>query len=204
MLPDAVSTIPTDDAELAKAELRRNPLYTKIPEDRKEWYIDQSLTLGADAAREQLGMGRSIQALLQASGVELIKRHARTVGGQTALRSEIEFRADKSTITVYMDSIDSIYENSAAFAPKGLKLSKGKAFEMHVAHEFYHYLEFSSGTTTSQRLPKLEIPLLGKLKRRVELNETCEIAAQAFAKRFCGLSVLPTYYDLLFMKTRSL
>lgn len=204
MLPDVVTAIPTDDVELAKAELKRNPLYSKIPDDRKGWYIDQSLTIGVQAAEEQLERGASIVSLYAQDGVELIKRRSGAVSKQTALRSEIEFKKERSTVTVYLDSIDSIYENGSRFAPKGLRLSRNKALEMHLAHEFFHFLEFSSGQTVSQRLPKLEVGFLGRFKRHVEVNETCEIAAQAFAKRFCSLEVLPTYYDLLYIKTREL
>lgn len=201
MISDTVAAIPTADVELANAELRRNPLYDKFTDERKGWYIEQSLAIGTQAAEEQLERGAGITSLYASDGVELIKHRARTVGKQTALRSEIEFSGKGSSVTVYLDSIDSIYENSARFAPPGLRLSRNKALEMHLAHEFFHYLEFSSGQTVSQRLPKLEVGFLGKLKRRIEVNETCEIAAQAFAKRFCGLEVLPTYYDLLYIKT---
>jgi hypothetical protein len=201
MALEAVSAIPTDSVELADAELRRNPLYPRFPENRKEWYIEQSLMLGTQAADRQLERGDDIQKLVRESGIELVRRSEHTTGRPSALRSEIEYREEGSTITVYMDSIRSMSRNSREFAPPGLALTAERSFEMHVAHEFYHYLEFASGSTTSQRLPKIEISWLGKFKRRVELSETCEIAAQAFAKRFCGLEVLPTYYDLLLVKT---
>lgn len=204
MTLECVSAMPADSRELADAELRRNPLYSKFPEDRKEWYIEQSLMLGMEAADRQLEHGTDIMELVKENGIRLVRRSECTAGQQSALRSEIEYREDGSTIIVYMDSIRSLYANACEFAPPGIALQADEIFEMHVAHEFYHYLEFASGKTTSQRLPKIEIAWLGRLKRHVELRETCEIAAQAFAKRFCGLKVLPTYYDLLLIKTHEL
>lgn len=201
---ELVSAIPTDSRELADAELRRNPLYSKLPEDRKEWYIEQSLMLGMEAAYRQLEHGTDILELVKENGIKLVRRSECTAGQQSALRSEIEYREEGSTIIVYMDSIRSLYANASEFAPPGIALQADEVFKMHVAHEFYHYLEFASGKTTSQRLPKAEIAWMGKLKRHIELSETCEIAAQAFAKRFCGLKVLPTYYDLLLIKTRGM
>lgn len=201
MTLEAVSAIPTDSKELADAELRRNPLYSKFPDDRKEWYIEQSLMLGTEAADRQLEHSADILKLVRENGIELVRRSECTAGQQSALRSEIEYREDGSRIVIYMDSIRSLYANCREFAQPGIELQADEIFEMHVAHEFYHYIEFASGRTTSQRLPKIEVAWLGKLRRHIELRETCEIAAQAFAKRFCGLKVLPTYYDLLLIKT---
>jgi hypothetical protein len=201
---ERASAIPTDSRELADAELRRNPLYSKFPEDRKEWYIKQSLMLGTEAADRQLEHCTDILKLVKENGIKLVRRSECSAGKQSALRSEIEYREDECTITVYMDSIRSLYANCHEFAPPGIALQADEIFEMHVAHEFYHYLEFISGKTTSQRLPKIEIAWLGKFRRHIELEETCEIAAQAFAKRFCGLKVLPTYYDVLLIKTHGM
>lgn len=202
MATNSPFVVPTDSRELANAELRRNPLYARFSDEGKEWYIEQSLKLGTETAEQQLERDDNILRLLEEDGVELIRKSGSDVNSPSALRSEIEFKANGSKILIYMDSVRSISENSRKHAPHDLKLQEKGAFEMHVAHEYFHYLEFASGKTTSQRLPRMEIAWLGKLKRRIEVRETCEIAAQAFAMRFCGLSVLPTYYDLLLIETR--
>jgi len=197
-IPD--ETIPTGSEDLACAELRRSPIYNRISENEKRWYVEQSLRIGTDTAEEQLAKGRGLCVLMRENGVEIVLDGSRSAGHGTALRSEIEFNKVRTRITVYEDSIKQIAESCAKDCGCGLRLTRKEVLDMHLAHEFFHYLEFSSGMTTSQRLPKVELTYLGVIKRRIELYECCEVAAQAFSKRFCGLKVLPTYYDLLYLR----
>lgn len=161
------------------------------------------MQIGTEEAEKQLSRGDGLGMLVRKENIELIRKPSRSVGRGTALRSEIEFTSDHTRITIYEDSIDRIVRDCADFVPRELRLSRGKAFDMHLAHELFHHIEFSSGKTVSERLPKVEITQLGFIKRRLEVNECCEIAAQAFAKRFCGLKVLPTYYDLAYVRAHS-
>lgn len=196
----AEKDIPVSSFELGRMELQKSPIYEKIPEAERKCYIEESLRYGQEAADKMLKKNKSIFQLLDENKIKLEKKESRKVGGAFTLRGEINFDKVDCSITVNEESIQSIYRGGRQSLPKELILSQKQALEVHLSHEFFHYLEFKSGETVSERLPKARVPLFLKLSHQVEVIECSEIAAHAFAKQFCHLKVLPNYYDLHYIR----
>lgn len=182
----------------------KSPIYEKIPEDVRKRYIEDSIRIGKEAAEKMLAQNKSIFELLNENNVKVEKKTPRKDSKQFTLRGEINFKKDSCTITVYEDSIQSIYKGCGQSLPKGLAVTQKQALEVHLSHEFFHYLEFKSGKTVSERLSKVRVPLFFTLTHQVEVTECSEIAAHAFAKQFCQLQVLPNYYDLFYLQQQRL
>jgi hypothetical protein len=70
---------------------------------------------------------------------------------------------------------------------------------LHLAHEYFHYLEFTSGQSVSERLESVETFRLFGLSRKAKINKCSEVAAHAFAKTSLGLPWLPNGYDYIYL-----
>lgn len=197
-------SIPSSSYQLGEVELKKNAIYEKISDDAREYYISRSLQIGKETARSIQESGKDIYQLLHEHNIQLVKKKTDPFNQDFILRGEIHFTKKQSVISIYEDSINSIYQNYQEVLPSEFILTKEQAREAHLCHEFFHYLEFKQGQTVSQKLGKIQIPTLLGLTRNVEILECSEIAAHAFAKQFCQLNVMPNYYDVLYLQQRKL
>lgn len=193
------ASIPTASFELGRLELQKSPIYEKMSEEEQCYYINRSLEMGKQAAKKMQEQQKTIFQLIEEQQICLIKKKVSKYTGDFILRGDIHFTPSKCEITVYEDSLQSIYKEADGSLPKAMVLTSKQALAVHLSHEFFHYLEFQSGKTISERLDKLQVPgIFGRI-RRVEVLACSEIAAHAFAKQFCQLKVLPNYYDLHYL-----
>ena len=190
-------SIPITDEELGFRELEQDSLYRKIPEPMKGFYVKESLQKGREAAGQW--RGKRIQEALEEKGIEVVMKAHQSMAKMVRLRGEICFTKEKSSITVYEDSLQSMAEACMAL-PKGFSISREKCLEVHLAHEFFHYLEFEEGKTVAEKLPKAQIGKFFGWTRMASIQQSSEIAAHAFAKEMCGLKVLPNYYDMVYIE----
>lgn len=191
--------IPTSSFELGQLELQKSPVYEKMTDGEQAYYIIQSLKIGKEAAQKMQTKNKTILELIEEQGIRLIKKKLSKFPDDFILRGEIHFTQSSCEITVYEDSIQSIYKDGCQSLPAGMALSQKQALAVHLSHEFFHYLEFQSGKTVSEHLAKLSVPNFFGRMRQVEVFASSEIAAHAFAKQFCQLNVLPNYYDIYYL-----
>lgn len=190
------SEIPISSKLLGYKELEKSPIYDKIPKDKREYYVEESLEIGKNTAKQVQTENKNIYQLLDDHKIVLEKKRSGKILSNFTLRGEINFSEKKCKIIVYEESIEEIFESGKKLLPKQFVLSKEQALEVHLSHEYFHYLEFISGKTVSENLGKIRVPLVMNLTHRVDVIECSEIAAHSFAKQFCHLDVLPNYYDL--------
>ncbi|KAF1299410.1 hypothetical protein BAU15_01830 [Enterococcus sp. JM4C] len=195
------STIPTSSMELGRKELEKSPIYDKIPEVRKEYFIKESLRIGKEEAAKFQAEEKDIFQLFDEHKIELEKRKSTKESKGFTLRGEINYYKNNCKIIVYEESIDAIYQSGIG-AMKQFSITKKQTLAMHLCHEFFHYLEFSSGKTVSEKLGKIRVPYFFNVTRLVDVIECSEIAAHSFAKQFCQLEVLPNYYDLYYLNQK--
>lgn len=194
-----VTSIPTASFDLGHLELQKSPVYEKMTVDEQSYYITQSLLIGKEAAQKMQAKKKTIFQLIEEEKIHLIKKQANKYTGDFILRGDIHFTQSSCEITIYEDSIQSIYKDEKQSLPKWIALTQKQALAVHLSHEFFHYLEFQSGKTVSEQLAKLKISgFFGRI-RQVEVLACSEIAAHAFAKQFCQLNVLPNYYDIHYL-----
>lgn len=184
------------DLPLSLMELRRDPMYRRIPEERRLWYAERSLRDGREAVEgtEPLAIGE----LLERAGIDV--RIEGASGGMfgSALRAQIDWTGKVPRIVVYRESMRQLAEAASAFPGTFGELTAEAAADIHLAHEYYHWLEYARGAFTAERLDPVEIRF-GPWKRKASVRQCGEIAAHAFAKRLLKLPHLPNLLDYLYL-----
>lgn len=183
------------DRILALCELSNDLFYHKIPPEKRSLYVDASLAAGEKAALDWAG--REIQDIYRAQGISIAYTDSPKNTFGVLLRGQAELSREGCSVTVCRDSIRELARHSAF---EGLPaLDEEAALRVHLAHEFFHYLEFRDGSPVGERLESVETARLWKLSRRAHIGRCGEIAAHAFAKALAGISVLPNFYDYLYL-----
>ena len=179
------------DGACAFSDLKEDFVYARIPRGRRGYYIQRGLELGREAARQYAG--QDMRALLARDGVEI-----RRVEGPSpiGLHAQICYDGKNRQVDLFPATAR---ELSQAAAGAGLELAPEELETVFLAHEFYHWLEYSAGVLASAKCDPVEWKVLGLLPRRAQVRRVDEIAAFAFAKQFCRLPVHPKAMDYLLL-----
>ena len=182
------------DEILSLLELKEDSLFHKIPKNRIKYYIEESINIGKKAALQY--KNEDIESLLGKNGVELIIKE-KSPTKNLDIRGEIIFDKKEKKIIIYKDSIDQIIET---LKESSFNVTKGQIYKIHLAHEFYHFLEYSNNKNTNDQLNKIEVNILGNvIKRRATILKTREIAAHAFCKELVNLKFHPKILDYVYL-----
>lgn len=183
------------DEVLALCELSNDLLYHKIPEEKLLYYIRESLREGKEAA--MIYQGLDIQELCKENKIEIayIKESKKSYG--VSFRAQTEMDNKHCKIWIFEGSIRELSKNSSSNGRKGITYEE--ALNIHLAHEFFHYLEYSKEGFIADKLEPILRINLPFLKKKAQLLKCSEIAAHAFAKELLGLSELPNIYDYLYL-----
>lgn len=143
-------------------------------------------------------VGRPLEGELVRMGVEL-RRLGDAPGGErasvrvAALTTYDSRPAGMRRVDLYVGEIARKHE---ALLGLGVEMSLDDLVELHLAHEFYHVLEFSSGRRTERLVPPMRVRgLLGVRSRPA--RRSSEVAAHAFARAWLGHGPHPVLIDAL-------
>ena len=170
-------------------ELTDDPLFDKIRPERYAEYIDTAL---ADA-REKAG-AYGIASLRDWMAGNDIGYEVVTSGSPMLIHSETVLRNGRITIKIYEDVIRELSDCIEAI---GLRMETETLMTLHLAHEFYHCLEYRNETDLSRKCPAVDYRFMGLITRKGYVSRTREIAAHAYAGEVCGLSFHPKLLDYL-------
>lgn len=184
-----------DDCVLAVCELSNDLLYHKIPKDKLAYYVDGSLKAGIDAARQYADV--DLEGMYRQDGISVEYKEDGKGAFGMAYRGQITLSKDGCSLEIFRSSIRELAENSknGAFPP----LTYEQARDIHLAHEFFHYLEYRGNCFVSEALEPVTTMQVFGLKRRARINRCSEVSAHAFAKALLRLPVLPNYYDYIYL-----
>ena len=184
-----------NDRILALCELSNDLLYGKIPADRTAYYIDSSLEAGRAAAREYAGT--DIRELYRTNEIQIqyCQENKSTFG--VVLRGQTVMGKEEVKVELYSASIESLAKNSRIYNSQPVDYNT--ALNIHLAHEFFHFLEYKKKSFVSEELDSVVIMKLFGLRRRARINRCSEIAAHAFAKELLHLPYLPNLYDYAYL-----
>ena len=179
------------DEAFAFSDLRVDFVYNRIPRDRRQYYIAEGLRIGAETARKY--RGRDIRELLCNDGVAI-----RTIDtpSPSGMHAQIYYDGGERRIEIFTETAKRFAD---ALADVPIPLSQEQAQEIFLAHEFYHWLEYSKGRGTEMLCAPVERKLLGLIPQRLRVHRVCEIAAFQFCKEYCGLPVHPKAVDYLLL-----
>lgn len=184
-----------DDRVLALCELSNDMLFHKIPRDRLPLYADGSLAAGREAA--QTLAGRDILDLYRKNGIAILEKPSGKGQFGIILRGQATFSREGCQVEIYRESIRTLASHSGG--PREPPLSYEEAFRIHLAHEYFHFLEYRRGRTVAEELPDVVTLAFLGLRRRARINRCSEAAAHAFAQTLLGLPHLPNLYDYRYL-----
>lgn len=203
------------DNVLAMCELMNDLLYQKIPEGMHKYYVDQSLSLGFEAAQsiKRKKQTTDMEQLYQEAGIEIIYEDKCGKNYGVSFRAQSEYGKDGSAkVRIYKDSIALLALGSRSAEDDYGQIDTKTALQIHLAHEYFHYLEYCSSERKDEQVmeiynkgyvsdylkPVLLFSFL-KWQRTGNILRCSEIAAHAFAKELLALPVLPNYYDYIYL-----
>ncbi|VYU67651.1 hypothetical protein [Clostridium tertium] len=182
-----------NDEVLSLLELKEDMLFHKLSKDDIAYYIKESINIGKNLAKEY--KDKNIENILKENNVE-IKVEKDSLGKKDSIRAEIHFDKKTKEIKIYEDSINKMFNT---VKDSSLKINKKKIYEIHLAHEFYHFLEFKDDNYTNNKLKKIVSISIGPLKRKSTILKTREIAAHAFCKELLNLKFHPKALDYIYL-----
>lgn len=184
-----------DERVLALCELSNDMLFHKIPQEQLPLYVDGSIGAGRETARAL--EGRDIFDLYRESGVAIRESGSGKRGYGLILRGQATMGKEGCSVEVFRDSIQALSQHSGG--PGEPCLTYDEALRIHLAHEYFHFWEYQSGSSIVERLPSVTTLTVLKLQRKAKINRCAEAAAHAFAKELLGLPDLPNLYDYRYL-----
>ncbi|GAA0087069.1 hypothetical protein UT300007_35100 [Clostridium sp. CTA-7] len=181
------------DEILSLLELKEDRLFHKIPKEKLNYYIYEANKIGRDIASKY--KNEDIDLLLKNNGVAVLVKD-KCESKNLDIRGEIIFDEKERQIIIYKNSMEQIVETLKKY---GFNISKKEVYKIHLAHEFYHFLEFINNKNTNDLLDKIDITLLGVIKRKATILKVREIAAHAFCKELLNLNFHPKILDYIYL-----
>ncbi|TGY43389.1 hypothetical protein E5347_00855 [Clostridium sartagoforme] len=182
-----------NDEILSFLELKEDIVFHKIPKNKIRYFLNEASNIGRKEAKKYKDI--TLEKLLKDNGVEVIIEETCPTK-KLDIRGEIIFDKKEKKITIYKNSIDQLYKS---LNESGFKVSREKVYQIHLAHEFYHFLEFKNKKNTNELLEKVETISIGPIKRKSSILKTREIAAHSFCKELLNLKFHPKLMDYLFL-----
>ncbi|MNJ38467.1 hypothetical protein D3C77_333140 [compost metagenome] len=201
MLQEAIDAL--SDEVLACAELAQDPLFHKISKNRIPYYVRASLDRGKQMAGNYTGA--SIRTLCQREGLRYEISGKSGKFHHVSFRAQIDFAKNPPEIIVYSSSLSEMQQALETILGHEESPDMDRLIDIHLAHEFYHYLEYKAGRFTNELLEPIEVLRLGFYTKRSSVVKCSEIAAHAFCKELIGLPYLPNLLDYAYLiKTQAM
>lgn len=181
------------DRLMSLSELSEDPLFNKIPKEKINYYIENSIEMGKNKA---ILMKTNFEDMTL---IEICKYNGIVVNiydknykvMDTSYRAEIYY--SENQINILKPSINLMKEEL------GDSFSIEEIIDIHIAHELYHFLEYKDGKDTGDLLLPITTMKIGKFSRKSKLIKTCEIAAHAFCKEYLKLPFHPKALDFMYL-----
>ena len=168
-----MNAYPFPGRELAMDELRRDVCFLKIPPSDYEKVIDIAWDSGTNAAKEMSFdfLSKSIGQIAEDSGLRVVRKNSDNVIGGT--RYFCDYLTGQSEIILYLKAVQLWADQN--------KLEMQLAENLILAHEYYHFLEYSRIGFTSRKYSVPAIKIGNLSLGKTGIRAMSEIGAHAFA-----------------------
>lgn len=170
-----MKNFPFPSRETALDELKRDPCFGKIPPEEVPSLVDLAWERGASAAEKivkKYGGGADFDRIARDAGLTVCRVDTDYVAGKTRYFSD--YIPGQKTVNLYTRSVAKWAESNG--------LTQEDAENLILAHEYFHFLEWTSLGLTS-RLCTVPILSVGRLKLgKTGIRALSEIGAHAFAR----------------------
>ena len=184
------------DRALAWLDLRRDAVFNKIPIARRRYYLEHALAAGENAAANL--PHRDLERLYAENDISIKLATHGGVFFSARLRAQLEYSKAqrRRQVTLYLPSLDSL---RASCAQMGYTMSEREIIHIHLAHEFFHFLEYHHHQPVPATLDKVCHFAFGPWRSYATVMATSEIAAHRFCQRLNGLPFYPSWFDWLWL-----
>lgn len=176
-----------DDKVFSYIELNNDPMSSYIEKEKVADYLSFSMDYGKKRADTY-----NISMIMDELKKNNVPINMKSCTGFNQIRSQIYYSKKEQYIDVFKDSLlglQCLLDGSDFF------MSLKELNILHIAHEFYHYLEYSSGIFVNDMCKSVNYKFLGVFPQKATIMRTREIAAHMFAKNLCGLTFHPMALD---------
>lgn len=198
LLPDCLFGL--SDEVLGCMELKQDPLFHKIPPANIPYYVHESLQAGRLAAAAYKGHG--IRELCRNNGLHYEITEASGKFHNVSFRAQIDFAKKPPEIILYASSLkgmQTVCKHVLGELSGTAETDLDLLVDIHLAHEFYHWLEYRDKVFTNEKLETIEVFKLGPFTKKSSVVQCCEIAAHAFCKELLDLPCLPNFLDYAYL-----
>lgn len=180
------------DEIMAYLELREDNQFSHILPQHYKYYINESIKLGKTEGKKY--KGKNLEAILKENEVEVIYVDGKQPSNTSfsMIQSQIYFTKSEKRIELFVDIMEEKQKQMQNF---DFNISVEDLKSLHLAHEFYHFLEYKRDEPTGMQLLPVSKKLLGIFPIQAHVLRTSEIAAHQFAKEVCNLSIQPKIMD---------
>ena len=182
------------DEVFAFQDLKEDFSYAWISPAQREAYLSAALGAGRSAAANW--RGHALDEDLARAGVAV---RCWPDAPSSDIHSQILWDGGTHQIDIFLPTARAVGE---AMAGTSCPLTPEQVKDAFLAHEFYHYLEYSTGHWTDELCPPVSKRIFGIFRTPAPIRRMSEIAAFAFSREFCGLPVHPKLMDYVLLYQR--
>lgn len=182
------------DRIMSMAELMEDDSFKKIPKDRIDYYIDESMKIGIELANTIIGNYENIEEIYNDKQVKIEMEEEYDF---EVVKLKGKYEEYKKKIILYDRSIKKMV---AAYEKLNIEfLDYDLVYNILLIHELFHYFESEEIGKTYDQLEQVNIFKLFHIKKQYPIMKTSDIAANIFTKKVLNLSFNPKVLNYLYM-----
>lgn len=182
------------DRIMSMAELMEDDSFKKIPKDRIDYYIDESMKIGIELANTIIENYENIEEIYNDKQVKIEMEEEYDF---EVVKLKGKYEEYKKKIILYDRSIKKMV---AAYEKLNIEfLDYDLVYNILLIHELFHYLESEEIGKTYDQLEQVNIFKLFPIKKQYPIMKTSDIAANIFTKKVLNLSFNPKVLNYLYM-----
>ena len=176
--------------------LQQDPLYRRIPAAEVPDCIRRGIQAGLDAAKHW-----TLDGVYQAIETQNVALCTEPGEGACGIHAEYSSAAisvsGRCEIRLYEKTMQAIVSQAQQHS---IPLSLQQVTNLHLAHEFFHYLEDTNQVAASQTEYSVSFRLCYLFRQNRKIQSLHEIAAHLFAQRLCHAEFHPLQLDWLLLR----
>ncbi|SHD77664.1 conserved protein of unknown function [[Clostridium] ultunense Esp] len=194
-LPYRIIMERASDRLMSMAELMEDHSFKKIPKDKIDYFIDESIKIGIETAINSMDKYKSLEEICEDKKIKVELDTTEYDFEMVKFRGK--YKEEREKIIIYDGSIKRM---EIAYRELGIRfLNYNNIYRILLAHELFHYMESKEIGNTYEKLDEVNVFRLGPIKKSYPIIKTSDIGANIFAKKFLNLSFNPKVLNYLYL-----
>lgn len=178
--------------------LKSDPLYKYITPEKVRYYLDGGIRVGESEAQKYIGCNIDLE--IEKLGFEIRRSNCPESLRALEISARTILTKEKSLVEIYTDIIAKKAENARKC---NIEISYDEMETLHLAHELFHCIEYSTGEFAWAKFTPVSLKILGFIPLKRSIKSISEVAAHSFAYAVTGKRIIPQFTDELYHWGRS-